>query len=206
MEYRVCPIAILPARDSEGFFLKDLGYQPHIAMHLDPLAVGCRDPGAFLSSMLQRKEPEECNAGHILALGVNTDDAAFFLDFRPVEVYHYTPDSFIFSPIAPRQTDSISSIGRLTTSTSLTCICRRSWPTLPRMVLSTWNSSTISRSAPRWSAPKRDNYARLCLREQRGGGCAVRKQRDIRPELAENTAFGKGRRQGRHQSSRERWR
>ena len=47
------------------FLAENLRYQSQVGMQTDAIAVGCGDPCAFLSAMLQRMETKERGAGNI---------------------------------------------------------------------------------------------------------------------------------------------
>jgi hypothetical protein len=43
----------IPAKLAQGVLVKDMGYQPHIGMKLNPLTVGCGNTSALLTAVLK---------------------------------------------------------------------------------------------------------------------------------------------------------
>src|SRR6266571_7582928 len=72
------PDAEVALERGERPLVEDLGDQPELAVHHDPLAVGDGHPGRFLPPMLECEEPEEGQSRHVLSGRPHPEEAAGF--------------------------------------------------------------------------------------------------------------------------------
>ena len=66
---------------AKHLFIKDLGYQPHFGMDVNPFPISGGDPGALLTAVLEGKQTKEGEPGYILTWGINAEKSTTLLHF-----------------------------------------------------------------------------------------------------------------------------
>ena len=67
---------------TEGFFVENVGYQAHLGVNLDFLAVGGGDAGALLPAVLQGEQGEICKPSYVFFGSADTKNTAGFVQIK----------------------------------------------------------------------------------------------------------------------------